>query len=116
MLAAIEPDQLLTETISSHVRQVCARLASIRDLRAAILEASSFFGILLPVPKYISSGVSTGLKNRVNALSADGIGNPTTTGGIGILVNGSSNLTGFVSQDVESQNDFDGSVDIKVSP
>ena len=57
MRVAIHSDQLLIETISSHVRQVCARLASIRDWRAAIREASSCFGMALPVPKYISSGV-----------------------------------------------------------
>jgi len=49
--------QLLFEAISSHVRQVCARLASIRGWRAAILEALSCFGMSLPVPKFISSGV-----------------------------------------------------------
>ena len=53
---AIAFDQVLIETISSHDRHVCALLASISDWRAAILEASSFLGILLPVPKYIFVG------------------------------------------------------------
>ena len=44
-LASIESDQVLIETNSSHARQVCARLASILDLRAPLLEASSSFGI-----------------------------------------------------------------------
>ena len=45
-LGVFQSHQLLIETASSQTWQVCARLASIRDLRAAILEASSFFGIL----------------------------------------------------------------------
>jgi hypothetical protein len=49
--------QLLIDTGSAQAGQVCARLASCRDCLAAIREAANCVGTLLPVPKYISSGV-----------------------------------------------------------